>query len=108
MITEAFKRYGRSLDFDAINQAALSDLSTLIARWLPGGKYKGAEYVVRNPKRADRRPGSFSINSRTGRWGDFATDEKGGDVISLTAYLHDMSRVEAARHLADMLGVPNG
>jgi hypothetical protein len=35
----------------------------------------------------DQNPGSFSINVRTGRWADFATGDKGGDVISLAAYL---------------------
>jgi hypothetical protein len=94
-----------TLDFAAINRAALADLPALLARWVPGGKYRGIEYVVRNPKRSDRTPGSFSVNSRTGQWADFATGDKGGDVISLTAFLHDLSQVEAARRLAEMFGV---
>ena len=46
---------------------------------------EGHEYVARNPTRADRRPGSFKINLRTGRWADFATGDKGGDPVSLAA-----------------------
>jgi hypothetical protein len=70
---------------------------------LPGGKVIGAEYVVRNPKRDDRRPGSFRINLRTGRWADFATDDRGGDLISLVAWRLDLTQANAARWLADFL-----
>ncbi len=104
------KRGGRGdqrarLDFDEINRAALSALPALLARWAPGGHYRGAEYIARNPRRDDRRPGSFSVNTRTGRWSDFATGDKGGDAISLAAYLSGTGQAEAARSLADMLGV---
>ena len=60
---------------------------------------------ARNPRRADRNPGSFRINTSTGRWADFATDDNGGDVVSLAAYLADIEQAEAARRLADMLGM---
>jgi hypothetical protein len=62
-------------------------LPRLLERWLPGGRIEGAEYVARNPKRHDQRPGSFKVNLATGRWADFATGDKGGDPISLAAYL---------------------
>lgn len=93
------------LDFDRINRAALASLPALVARWLPDGRREGVEYVARNPRRADRRAGSFRVNLHTGRWADFATDDKGGDVVSLAAYLAGTSQADAARHLADMLGV---
>lgn len=95
-----------SIDFDNINRAALSALPSLLARWVPDGKRTGREYVARNPKRADKRAGSFSINMSTGRWGDFATGDAGGDPVSLAAYLFDLSQVEAARRVAGMLGIP--
>jgi hypothetical protein len=85
--------------------AALGRLPDILARWLPGGRIEGREYVVRNPKRHDHRPGSFKINLDTGRWADFATGDKGGDPISLAAYLAGCSQVEAARKLAAMLGI---
>ncbi len=65
----------------------------------------GREYTARNPRRADRRPGSFRVNVNTGKWADFAIGDAGGDVVSLAAYLSGTSQVEAARTLADMLGV---
>jgi hypothetical protein len=95
----------RRLDFAAINAAALCELPTLLARWLPAGRVNGREYEARNPRRGDRHAGSFRVNLRTGRWADFATTDKGGDPVSLTAYLFDLSQTEAARRLADMLGV---
>jgi hypothetical protein len=93
------------LDFEAINRSALSVLPSLLTRWAPGGTVHGSEYVARNPTRADRRPGSFKVNMRSGKWADFATGDKGGDVISLAAYLSGTRQVEAAQQLASMLGV---
>jgi hypothetical protein len=96
---------GKRLDFERINRAALAVFPSLLARWAPGGRREGREYVARNPKRLDRRPGSFSVNLVTGRWADFATGDRGGDVVSLAAYLHDLSQAEAARCIAEMLGI---
>ena len=93
-------------DFSAINGAALAALPALLARWLPDGRLQGDEYTALNPTRADRKPGSFRVNVRTGRWSDFATGDAGGDVISLAAYLAGgISQSEAARRLSAMLGV---
>ena len=93
------------IEFDAINRAALARLPDLCMRWLPDGRRHGHEYVARNPRRVDRRAGSFSVNLNTGRWADFATDARGGDPVSLAAYLSGLGQAEAARQLADMLGV---
>ena len=92
-------------EFDLINDAALRSLPAILGRWLPHGRRQGLEYVALNPTRNDRRLGSFRINLRTGRWADFATGDKGGDPISLAAYLAHVTQLEAARKLADMLGV---
>jgi hypothetical protein len=94
-----------TIDFREINRIALSHLPALCRRWLPDGKFVGPEFRARNPNRADRHIGSFSINVRTGRWADFATGDRGGDVVSLTAYLHGLSQCQAALRLSDMLGV---
>ncbi len=96
----------RRLDFAAVNRAALNDLPTILARWLPRGRIEGDEFVALNPRRADKRLGSFKINLRTGRWADFATGDSGGDPVSLAAYLAGCGQAEAARRLAAMLGVP--
>jgi Prophage CP4-57 regulatory protein (AlpA) len=91
------------IDFAEINRAALAAFPAVLARILPGGKRVGAEIVELNPRRADSRLGSFKVNRYNGRWADFATGDKGGDPISLVAYLADVSQGEAARLLARML-----
>ncbi len=93
------------IDFDRINRDALAVLPSLLSRWLPDGRRIGQEWVCRNPRRADRKPGSFRVNMNTGRWADFATDDKGGDPVSLAAYLAGIGQADAARNLADMLGI---
>ena len=42
---------------------------------------------------------------RTGVWADFATDDKGGDIISYYAYIKGLGQIDAAKELADRLGV---
>ena len=93
------------IDFAAVNGAALRELPALLGRWLPDGRTNGREFEARNPRRGDRHPGSFRVNLRTGRWSDFATGDKGGDPVSLAAYLFNLSQAEAARRLADMLEI---
>jgi hypothetical protein len=88
------------IDDDRLKRAAASRLDQLLPKWLPNGHRAGSEWVARNPTRDDQEPGSFKINLRTGRWADFATGDKGGDIISLLAYLHNTSQSQAARLLA--------
>ena len=98
----------QTLNFATINSVALSALPVLCVRWIPGGKRIGREYVAKNPTRADRRAGSFKVNLQTGRWADFATGDKGGDAVSLAAYLFGLRQSEAARRLAGALGLSKG
>src|SRR5262249_25329977 len=93
------------IDFDGIKAAALRSARQLLQERLPGGKFQGDEYVVRNPLRNDQHPGSFKINCKTGEWGDFVIGESGGDLISLVAYLRGISQVDAARELAAKFGI---
>jgi hypothetical protein len=93
------------VNFAAVKTAALPLVPALVKRWLPDGRREAGEWVARNPRRDDRTLGSFKINLRTGRWADFATGDKGGDVISLAAYLFGLSQLEAAQRIASMLGV---
>jgi hypothetical protein len=95
-------------DFEAINQAGLAAFPAVLGRLLPRGKTVGREIVALNPRRADRTLGSFKINRFNGRWCDFATGDRGGDPVSLVAYLADVSQAEAARLLAQMLGIETG
>lgn len=99
----AGRQRGRRRDFRAVASAALAAADEVLAHWLPEGKRRGAEYVARNPRRSDARPGSFAVNVTKGAWSDFATKDKGGDLVSLVAYLEGCTQVEAADRLAAFL-----
>lgn len=91
--------------FRAVNDAARWRIRELAERWLPTTRMSGDNLLALNPTRDDRNIGSFSINVRTAKWADFATDDRGSDIVSLYAYLHGVSQIEAARTLANLLGV---
>jgi hypothetical protein len=90
------------IDFEEINDRALSCLPELLTGLLPGGRINGNEFkcgdIAGNPG------DSFSVNLTTCKWADFASDDKGGDPVSLVAAILGKSQGEAAKHLADLLG----
>jgi putative DNA primase/helicase len=93
------------IDFDGINRAALASARSLLPELLPGGKFRSLEYISRNPRRADQNIGSFSVNYKTGIWKDFASGDGGCDLISLVAFTRGTSQGDAARELANRLGI---
>lgn len=95
----------RKIAFRRIADAALGHADAIVQRWLPDGRREGHEWVARNPKRADHRPGSFKVNLRTGRWGDFSSGDKGGDLVALAAFLFSLNQADAAKRVAEMLGL---
>ena len=96
------------IDFARLRADLQHRLPDIVRQLLPDGRLVGREWVTLNPTRHDRHAGSFRINIQTGRWADFATDDKGGDVISLAAYLEGTSQIEAARRLINMTAVRHG
>lgn len=78
----------------------LSRAHSLVPSWIPGGKMNGSEYVVKNPLRNDKSAGSFRVNLQTGRWAEFATNDRGNDLISLYAYVNSVKNSEAVRMLS--------
>jgi hypothetical protein len=94
----------QKIGFRRIADAALSSADVIVQRWLPQGRREGLEWCAINPTRSDHRRGSFKINLKTGRWSDFATGQRGGDLISLAATLHGLSQAEAAIRVAAMVG----
>lgn len=93
-------------DFQRIAAAALGCFDQIMHLLGLSGKRSGPEFLPKNPKRADTKPGSFSINSETGKWADFADGVKGGDLISLAAYIRGGSNTDAAVWLAEVLNLP--
>ena len=93
-----------SIDFPSLAQHLLRQSKSLLEDWLPGGRVEGHEYVALNPLRQDKHLGSFRINVRTGKWADFATADKGRDLISLYAYLKGLTQYQAALKLSQQTG----
>jgi hypothetical protein len=92
--------------FKAVAAAALGRFDTVMdVLGLAGGKNSGREYLPLNPKRDDHAPGSLSINRDKGAWMEGATGDKGGDLVSLAAYIWDCSNGDAAERLGQQLGV---
>ena len=87
------------INFESIAASALANSRSLLDTWLPGGRLTGDNYVVKNPTRNDEKIGSFSINIKTGHWADFATPDRGGDLVSLYAYINGVSQSDAAKQL---------
>lgn len=94
----------KSINFPALGKRLLVSTRTLVPRWLPSGRIEGHEYVALNPTRPDKSLGSFRINLRKGFWKDFATGDKGGDLISLYAYVKGLSQIQSARELLKTIG----
>src|ERR1700730_3596436 len=96
--------------FDAsISRASTQRPSRLYQQFSQGVCPAGASMLTNmscgNPTRADRHPGSFRINMRTGKWAEFAIGAGGGDPVSLVAYLENVRQPKAARLLGRMLSI---
>lgn len=96
--------------FAEVKAAALSRIEQVLGRWLPDYKLVdgGTEYTATNPTRTDSSAGSFKINKAKGTWCDFATGDKGGDLIDLVEYIDDSDTTTAKNALADFLGLAAG
>jgi len=91
------------IQFEALAEALLARADTLVPFWLPGGVHRGHEYACGSLSGGHGT--SCSVNLTTGRWGDFATDEKGNDLISLYAAIHGMTMGKAAVEVARAEGL---
>ena len=89
-------------DFETLGRALLAQSEAILYGLFPSGKIKSREFTVGS---LAGEPGkSLSINTDTGRWGDFATGVSGGDLISLYAAAKGIGNVEAFDQLSAMYG----
>ena len=97
--------HSRRPTFSQVKRTAQQNINRVLSHWLPNGKRVdgGKEYTAPNPTRNDKRAGSLKINLSKGTWADFATGDKGGDLIDLVRYLDACTDVEACNKLADLL-----
>ena len=85
------------LDFDGLARQLAGAAETLLASWLPGGRKRGGTWVCGDLSGAKGE--SLTVKLATGQWADWATGERGGDLISLYAAIHDLTMGDAYRQL---------
>lgn len=88
----------RGLDFSGLNQRLLGDIRSLLSSWLPGGKLVGQEYCCGDLR--GTKGDSLKVNIESGKWADFATGDKGGDLISLYAAINGIDQKQAYENLS--------
>lgn len=91
------------IKFDALARELLSRAESLLEQWLPGGVKRGHEYICGSLQGGDGT--SCAVNVNTGMWGDFATGETGGDLVSLYAAINGLSPGKAAVQVARDYGL---
>ncbi|CAI3949663.1 hypothetical protein [Commensalibacter papalotli (ex Botero et al. 2024)] len=99
------KAYTPLIDYKEIKEQARVHSYSLLKLWLPNGIVRQHEYIALNPTRHDQHLGSFRINMHSGQWADFATSDRGGDLIALLAYLDQSTQSKAARKISALLGL---
>lgn len=92
-----------AVDFKELNDKLLSQVPDLLYKWLPDGKVEGKYFSARNPVRGDNNPGSFKIDLSNGIWKDYASEDSGGDLVSLYAYINNKKQLEAAKELGAIM-----
>jgi putative DNA primase/helicase len=96
-------------DFKAIAARALDNIEAICAHWLPAGKKAGPEWEIGDRHGAAGKSLKVHLTgTKAGQWADFAAGDKGGDLVSLVAYVDTCSQGDAARKLADFLGLSTG
>ncbi|HET7862986.1 MAG TPA: hypothetical protein VFL86_01145 [Burkholderiaceae bacterium] len=92
------------IDYAGLAAALLREAHTLVPRWLPQGVERNGRWYVGD---FDGSAGeSANVNLNTGQWIDNAApdQDKGGDLISLYARIHNLNNASAARELMRDLG----
>jgi putative DNA primase/helicase len=92
------------INFTHVKNSLKGHEEAILKHLLPTGQTAGSEYIALNPTRNDKNLGSFRINTTTWKWADFATGDKGGDIISLYAYVKGINQRTAAEELLRLIG----
>jgi putative DNA primase/helicase len=91
-------------DFRRIKESYRWNPLSALKQLIPNGRIEGNDYVVANPRRNDRKAGSFRIDIVAGRFNDFATGDRGGDIIDLAAFVYNCNAAAAADKLGRLSG----
>ena len=69
------------------------------------GRVRHGEFMALNPTRSDKHLGSFLINisAKPGVYCDFATGDKGHNIVQLVSYIRGISYAEAVYELKTII-----
>lgn len=81
------------MDFKGLALHLLQSIPSILHEWLPGGRVVGSEYCCSDISGGNGD--SLKVNIKTGRWAEFAGDERGGDLISLYAAINHVKPAQA-------------
>ncbi len=93
---------GKYVNFQEIKRKYSENPLPILRQLVGEGKIEGNDYVALNPRRNDKHRGSFRIDIATGRFYDFATEDRGGSVIDLAMFVYNCGIVEAAQRLESL------
>jgi putative DNA primase/helicase len=98
-------------DFGRVASAAVQSIEKLLAEWLPLGVKDGAEYCIGSKHGEAGKSMRIRLHGeRAGSWADFSygvedSSDAGGDLISLYAYINNVSQGKACAAIAKQLGM---
>src|SRR5512139_4342565 len=85
---------------------ALVHVENVCSHWLPDGKKSGTEWEIGDRHGTAGKSLKIHLSgTKAGMWADFSTGDKGGDLVSLVAYIDGATQGDAARRLAESLGL---
>ena len=90
------------VNFEKLKQQYKQYPIETLKRLVGNGKIEGSDYVALNPRRSDKKAGSFRINIASGKFHDFATGDSGSSIIDLTAFVYDCDLLTAAQKLQQL------
>ena len=90
------------VNFQELKQQYSQCPMDILKRLVGNGKIEGGDYVALNPRRSDKKTGSFRIDIASGKFHDFATGDSGSGIIDLTAFVYDCDLLTAAQKLQQL------
>ena len=91
------------IDFKKIASDAIPALDSILPQLCPNGRFDGGYFKVGGV--TGEPGGSLAVDLSNGIWKDYASpDVAGGDVISFCAAVRNVSQVEAAKIISEMIG----
>ena len=101
----------QTVSLEEIKDRLLAQVDAVQARYAPeapGSYRKGHLFFTLNPGRADRSVGSFCLHlsgPKAGRWYDYATAPRGGDLLDLIGMSCNLSATDAIKEARAFLGL---